>query len=123
MIIVVGKGPDYAMRQGLLEIFHRAVVDIAGMEVFHESTSDRSLWVVAKMATAYLTANGVGCAEITGLNFVALSAKFNVSGGTIDLRLNLPDELAVEWSNALANYFANYIKEFFKNSNVAKSKR
>jgi len=55
MIILVGDGLDFVMRQGLVDVFHRAVVRVVndvGVEIFHESTSDRSLWVVANVAAA-----------------------------------------------------------------------
>ena len=79
-----------------MEIFHKGVVravDSGGVEKFHESASDRSLWVVAKVVAGYLRANGLGLAEITGMVFVGLRAEIIRSGRTIELSMKLPDEI------------------------------
>jgi hypothetical protein len=119
MIIVVGNGPDLLMRQGLVEVFHGSavrVVDSEGAEKFHESASDRSLWVVAKGVAGYLRANGLGIAEITGMVFVGLRTEIARSGRTIELSMKLPDELTSEWRVHLVSHFANYIRQITENS-------
>jgi hypothetical protein len=118
MIIVIGKGPDYVMRQGLLEIFHKSAVravDSGGVEKFHESTSDRSLWVVARVVAGYLRANGVGLGDINRMVFVGLRAEIRSSERTIELSMRLPDEITSEWQTGLVEYFSNFIKQFFNN--------
>ncbi len=119
MFILIGKAPDFLMRQGLVDVFHKGVVravDSGGVEKFHESTSERSLWVVAKVVAGYLRANGLGLAEITGMVFVGLRAEIIRSGRTIELSMKLPDEIASEWRVLLVSHFANFIIEFTENS-------
>jgi hypothetical protein len=118
MIILVGDGPDFVMRQGAVEIFHKGVVravDRAGVEKFHESTSDRSLWVVARVVTGYLRANGVGMADINRMVFVGLRAEIIRSARTIELSMKLPDGIPSETQASLARHFANFIEQFFNN--------
>lgn len=123
MFILIGNGPDFLMRQGLVEVFHKGVVRVqndAGLETCHESTSDRSLWVVAKVVAGYLRANGVGLGDINRMVFVGMSADISSSGRTIELSMKLPDELTVESREGLGEQFVNFIKQFFNNVKYVK---
>ncbi len=123
MFILIGKGPDFLMRQGLVDVFHKGVVravDSGGVEKFHESASDRSLWVVAKGVTGYLRANRLGLGDVNRMVFVGFRADISSSGRTIQLSMKLPDEITSESQSSLVRHFSNFIKQFFNNMNYAK---
>ena len=123
MIIVVGNGPDFLMRQGLVEVFHRSAVravDSGGVEKFHESTSDRSLWVVAKVVAEYLRAAGVCVAEVLRIDFSNFEAKFGSAGREVVVRIKLPHELDRGVREYLEVKFADFVKDFLKNSETRK---
>jgi hypothetical protein len=117
MFTLIGNGPDFVMRQGLVEVFHKGVVravDSGGMEKFHESTSDRSLWVVAKVVAGYLTANDIGLGDINRMVFAGWRAEIIRSGRTIEVSLKLPHEIPSETQANLVDHFSNFIEEFIK---------
>jgi len=112
MFILIGKAPDFLMRQGLVDVFHRGVVRVEndeGLETFHESTSDRSLWVVAKVLAGYLRANDVGKDEVKDLNFSNLHALFKKGLRKVILSISLPPQLADESRVELADNCAEVI--------------
>ena len=124
MDFIVGAGPDFVMRHGMMEVFHGAVVravNDAGVETFHESTSDRSLWVVAKVVAGYLRANGVDTAQVLQIDFANLEAKLSGAGREVVLRIKLPCELDYDVREYLELKFADFIKEFSKNSETYKT--
>ncbi len=115
MFILIGKAPDFLMRQGLVDVFHRGVVRVEndeGLETFHESTSDRSLWVVAKVLAGYLRANDVGKDEVKDLNFSNLHALFKKGLRKVILSISLPPQLADESRVELADNCAEVITQF-----------
>ena len=123
MDFIVGTGPDFVMRHGMMEVFHGAIVravNDAGVEIFHESTSDRSLWVVAKVVAEYLRATGVCVAEVLKIDFANLEAKFGSTGREVALRIKLPHELDRGVREYLEVKFADFVKDFLKNSETRK---
>jgi hypothetical protein len=117
MDFIVGAGPDFVMRHGMMEVFHGAIVravNDAGVEIFHESTSDRSLWVVAKVVAAYLRANGIGEDEGLEISFAGIHAEFNLNGKVVSIKIRLPEKLPLDMRDWLILQFEDFIRNFFK---------
>lgn len=117
MDFIVGAGPDIVMRHGMMEVFHGAVVravNDAGVEVFHESTSDRSLWVVAKVVAEYLRANGIGEDEGVAIGFAGINAEFKLKGKIVSIKMRLPEMLPVDMGDWLILQFKDFIRKFFE---------
>ena len=99
-----------------MEIFHKGVVravDNGGVEKFHESTSDRSLWVVAKGVTGYLRANDVVKDDVKTLEFNDLQAVIEKSLRKVLVCILLPPQMEGETREMLTREFAVFINQFW----------
>jgi hypothetical protein len=115
VIILIGNGPDFVMRQGLVDVFHRAVVRVendVGVEIFHETTSDRSLWLVAKVVSGYMRANDVVKDDVKTLDFNNLQTVIEKRFCKVLVSILLPPQMEVETRDMLAREFAIFINQF-----------
>jgi hypothetical protein len=113
MNIILGRAPDFVMKLGQVEIFHKVSV-LTFFEVGRDREwfvcSDRSLWTVSRLVRSYFKSKKRICLNAIEFNTEERIMDFSIYVHKARISLATPVELLLDDKNIIQNKFLDYLK-------------